>query len=435
MNSSLPKLPPPPARDMAGPTPWCNWCLPGRVIAGAYPASMDDVETERILTTLLELGINTFVCLQAEVNINCPEHAWRSGQGLRPYIKDAQRILSKAHDSGNRRIVQQKIDFLHLPIIDGDVTTDSAMSRLAEDCMERVLRGEKLYVHCWGGHGRTGTLISVMLGRLYAISYTTAMRYCQTYHDARAYPQGVRSPHTPVQRAQVRRLLTDQPLPSPSTAASMGSHLQKAGSAGLSSPAATAPAPRARPASVVAPGAGPSPSILASASPSRHPAVDPARGGARATPSGSAPGVSPSPQRAQRSGVPGPSAAAPNRYGAPASASSGVGGRASPSPLKGMSADGRARSSQDYIKAGAGSALWGGVGVERISGQFSKMGTPSGGGGSGLSMAEQMAKNPVNAPTFSGASGMHSNSSNAAAARSGGGQPNGLLRRYGAAAR
>lgn len=39
---------------------------------------------------MLELGINTFVCLQAEVNINTPEHAWRAGHGLRPYIKDAQ---------------------------------------------------------------------------------------------------------------------------------------------------------------------------------------------------------------------------------------------------------------------------------------------------------------------------------------------------------
>jgi hypothetical protein len=36
------------------------------------------VETERILSTMLELGMNTFVCLQAEVNINTPEHAWRS---------------------------------------------------------------------------------------------------------------------------------------------------------------------------------------------------------------------------------------------------------------------------------------------------------------------------------------------------------------------
>jgi len=49
--------------------------------------------------------------------------------GLRPYIKDAQKILSKAHEIGNPRITQQKIDFLHLPIIDGNVTTDSAMNR------------------------------------------------------------------------------------------------------------------------------------------------------------------------------------------------------------------------------------------------------------------------------------------------------------------
>jgi hypothetical protein len=81
------------------------------------------------------------------------------------------------------------------------------MSRLADDCIERVLRGERLYVHCWGGHGRTGTLISVMLGRLYNLPYTTAMRYCQAFHDSRVYPQGVRSPQTPVQRAQVTPVL------------------------------------------------------------------------------------------------------------------------------------------------------------------------------------------------------------------------------------
>lgn len=121
----------------------------GQVIAGAYPASMDDQETERLLTLLLELGINTFVCLQAEVNIHIPEHAWRAGMGLRPYIKDAQRILSRAHETNSMQIKQRKIDFLHLPIIDGSVTTDTAMGRLADDCCERVLRGEKMYIHCW----------------------------------------------------------------------------------------------------------------------------------------------------------------------------------------------------------------------------------------------------------------------------------------------
>jgi hypothetical protein len=44
-------------------------------------------------------------------------------------LQDAQRILSRAHETSNPRITQQKIDFLHLPIIDGNVTTDSAMNR------------------------------------------------------------------------------------------------------------------------------------------------------------------------------------------------------------------------------------------------------------------------------------------------------------------
>ncbi|WIA42418.1 hypothetical protein OEZ86_008416 [Tetradesmus obliquus] len=234
-NGALPPLPALPARHMAGPTPFSNWVIPGQLIAGAYPASMDDNDTERILTLLLELGINTFVCLQAEVNIHIPDHAWRAGMGLRPYIKDAQRILSRAHEANSSRIKQRKIDFLHLPIIDGSVTTDMAMSRLADDCCERVLRGEKMYIHCWGGHGRTGTLVATMLGRLYGLPYSTALRYTQGYHDTRVYPQGVRSPQTAVQRAQVRRLLL---IPSPipaivlSAAASSGNNISKTTAAG-----------------------------------------------------------------------------------------------------------------------------------------------------------------------------------------------------------
>lgn len=136
--------------------PWCNWVIKNSLLAGAYPASVDDTETYSILSTLLELGINAFVCLQAEVSLDVPEAMWRAGRGLRPYIKDAQQILSHAHRTQHSRIKQDKIDFLHLPIIDGSVTADHAMHRLAEDCVQRVLSGQKLYVHCWGGHGRTG---------------------------------------------------------------------------------------------------------------------------------------------------------------------------------------------------------------------------------------------------------------------------------------
>ena len=69
--------------QMRGPLPWCNWVVPGRVLAGAFPGSTSDAETEAALTALLRAGVNTFVCLQAEVDINVSEGAWRSGKALR----------------------------------------------------------------------------------------------------------------------------------------------------------------------------------------------------------------------------------------------------------------------------------------------------------------------------------------------------------------
>jgi hypothetical protein len=46
-----------------------------------------------------------------------------------------------------------------------------------------------------------------MLGRLYDLPASAALRLTQAYHDSRIYPQGVRSPQTTVQRAQVSSLL------------------------------------------------------------------------------------------------------------------------------------------------------------------------------------------------------------------------------------
>lgn len=95
----------------------------------------------------------------------------------------------------------------------------------------------------WGGHGRTGTLIAVMLARLYGLTCGAALRFTQVagvgvgvehgaklqrrtmwllspnllllvppaiapspqaFHDSRKFPQGVRSPQTTPQVAQAR---------------------------------------------------------------------------------------------------------------------------------------------------------------------------------------------------------------------------------------
>lgn len=46
------------------------------------------------------------MCLQAEFSLHTPEAGWRAGQGLRPYIKDAQRLLIHAREARSHRIKQ-----------------------------------------------------------------------------------------------------------------------------------------------------------------------------------------------------------------------------------------------------------------------------------------------------------------------------------------
>lgn len=82
------------------------------------------------------------------------------------------------------------------------------MLQLALKLAIRVARGEVLYLHCWGGHGRTGTVVSIMLHLMYGLSADEAMRRCQHVHDVRRIPISVGSPQTEAQRQQVRRVVS-----------------------------------------------------------------------------------------------------------------------------------------------------------------------------------------------------------------------------------
>lgn len=201
-----------PALDVgrsAGPTPWSNWVVPGLLMAGGYPSSLHDGENGRVLLTLLRCGVGCFCCLQQEVSLDVPEGAWRAGRAPRPYLQDARRLLAQHRDELG--LPQPRVDWVHLPIVDGHVTADALVSRLADDLIARLARRQVVYIHCWGGHGRTGTVVAVMLARMYGLSPPAALRYTQALHDARQIPQGCRSPSTPAQRAQVRRLLAPAP--------------------------------------------------------------------------------------------------------------------------------------------------------------------------------------------------------------------------------
>jgi len=73
-----------PLQQYVGPTEESNWVLLDRLLVGAYPAALDDALNDEIVSSILRLGIDTFVCLQAEYqHANVTEAQWRSGEKLR----------------------------------------------------------------------------------------------------------------------------------------------------------------------------------------------------------------------------------------------------------------------------------------------------------------------------------------------------------------
>jgi protein-tyrosine phosphatase len=195
-----------------GPTPESNWVIPNVLLVGAFPASQDDDETFLLISEILKLGINKFVCLQQEYReTGVTEAMWRGGHGLRPYFEDVKKIVANKSKFDAFRGVKicnsSELSFVHFPIRDCGITDDSAVLKLCRQLVKAISEGAVLYLHCWGGHGRTGTVVCIMLYLMYQLNAQEAMNRCQIVHDMRQYPVEVGSPQTQSQRDQVTRVI------------------------------------------------------------------------------------------------------------------------------------------------------------------------------------------------------------------------------------
>jgi ADP-ribosylglycohydrolase len=132
-----------PNYDPPAPPHDAYWVSPGRVLAGPYPGAKYGVEAEGKLNDFLDLGVTCFIDLTEE------------GEGkLEPYGA----LLRKL--AGRRGF---EVTHLRMPIRDVDVAPRWRM-RAIQDAIARALEaGEVVYVHCWGGVGRTGTVIGCHL--------------------------------------------------------------------------------------------------------------------------------------------------------------------------------------------------------------------------------------------------------------------------------
>lgn len=205
--SALPALQPPPSlgSEISPETSplrfsrLANWVAPGHLMVGRYPLTdPDKVEGQAHLRQLVSTaGVSTFVCLQSEV----PDQLlgrWPAGgielHGRRclPYARMAQQFATG-----------RKLNFLYEPIDDLTAPGLDRLEKLVEKLQERISRGETLFLHCWGGRGRSGMLAGCLLGSLYGLDPEEVLRYIQLGYDSRGYDNCV-SPETSEQRELVR---------------------------------------------------------------------------------------------------------------------------------------------------------------------------------------------------------------------------------------
>lgn len=120
------------------------WVHPGRLAAGAYPGSFYPKEADEKARRFLQAGLVTFI------DLTTPED---SLQHYESYLAAAGAALGLP------------VRRLNFPIPDLGIPSRAEM-RLILDAIDQALAaGERVYVHCWGGVGRTGTVIGCHLVR------------------------------------------------------------------------------------------------------------------------------------------------------------------------------------------------------------------------------------------------------------------------------
>jgi len=223
---------------------YSNWVIPGTLMLGRYPhiepsRCTSRKQGEEQLERLVSNGIRTFYCLQGELPPQ-DEMPLKGVNGFEAYKAPATLIASALSDPPtfeemnglrtpyldkflppkkraykvSRRIID--LEFLHSPITDLSVPSMAQLEGLVEEISGRLEGGDVMYLHCWDGRGRAGTVGACVLGRMYGMSADEALERVQRAFSTRddRWEEGTElagairpSPETAEQIALVRQYL------------------------------------------------------------------------------------------------------------------------------------------------------------------------------------------------------------------------------------
>ena len=180
--------------------PDAHWGILDRLMVGPCPVpdktKPDNKEwvkkyTREFIRRILRHEITIFVSLMAE----CGDIDGDEDSKYRPYSKfDLPEIAPDAK-------------FIKLGIKDYDITDDESVLEFARHIVTLLEQGENIYLHCWGGHGRAGTVYCLVIHLIYGLTAKEALDHCQRVHDCRKEFLACPSPQISKQADQVRRII------------------------------------------------------------------------------------------------------------------------------------------------------------------------------------------------------------------------------------
>jgi len=121
---------------MIKPIPQCYWVVPGKLIAGEYPRNQSLQTSPEKMNKILGVGVTSFIDLTEYAELSSYE----------AYLKTAMHY--------------------QFPIKDLSIPESPELTMKILDLIDALISdGEVVYLHCWGGIGRTGLIVGCWLSR------------------------------------------------------------------------------------------------------------------------------------------------------------------------------------------------------------------------------------------------------------------------------
>jgi hypothetical protein len=164
------------------PIPESYWVTPDQFLAGEYPGHFTERFARQKLSAFLEAGVTDFIDL-TQPNELLP---------YEPLLKE----LAPIYDLDVR--------YTRIAIQDRGLPTIETTLEILDTIDAAIKRQRKVYIHCWGGIGRTGTIVGC-----YLVRHGETPRHAVTQVNALFHtrPPSIYHPRSPETDEQIQFIL------------------------------------------------------------------------------------------------------------------------------------------------------------------------------------------------------------------------------------